>query len=76
MATHSSILAGRIHGQRSLAGYSPWSYQESDTTKQLRNNKTQHIHFPDQMNTGLIQRSIRRQQTTGVKFTSGGSVAV
>ena len=24
MATHSSILAWRIHGQRSLAGYSPW----------------------------------------------------
>ena len=24
-ATHSSILASEIHGQRSLAGYSPWS---------------------------------------------------
>ena len=24
MATHSRILAWRIHGQRSLAGYSPW----------------------------------------------------
>ena len=24
MATHSSILAWRIHGQRSLAGYSQW----------------------------------------------------
>ena len=24
MATHSSILAWRIHGQRSLGGYSPW----------------------------------------------------
>ena len=24
MATHSSILAWRIHGQRSLAGHSPW----------------------------------------------------
>ena len=24
MATHSSILAWEIHGQRSLAGYSPW----------------------------------------------------
>ena len=23
MATHSSVLAWRIHGQRSLAGYSP-----------------------------------------------------
>ena len=29
MATHSSILAGKSHGQRSLAGYSPW-VTESD----------------------------------------------
>ena len=33
MATHSSILAQRIHGQRSLAGYSPWDGKESDTTE-------------------------------------------
>ena len=24
MATHSRILAGESHGQRSLLGYSPW----------------------------------------------------
>ena len=24
MATHSSVLAGKSHGQKSLAGYSPW----------------------------------------------------
>ena len=24
MATHSSILAEKSHGQRNLAGYSPW----------------------------------------------------
>ena len=33
MAIHSSILAGESHGQRSLVGYSPWGYKESDTTK-------------------------------------------
>ena len=27
MATHSSILAWRFHGQRSLVGYSPWNQQ-------------------------------------------------
>jgi len=27
MATHSSILAWRIHGQRSLEGYSPWGHK-------------------------------------------------
>ena len=33
MATHSNILAWRIHGQRSLVGYSPWGRKESDTTE-------------------------------------------
>ena len=32
MATHSSILAWEIHGQRSLVGYSPRGYKELDTT--------------------------------------------
>ena len=32
MPTHSSILAWRIHGQRSLAGYSPWGRKESEMT--------------------------------------------
>ena len=30
MTTHSSILAWKIHGQRSLVGYSPWDHKESD----------------------------------------------
>ena len=32
-ATHSSILAGKSHGQRSLSGYSPWGRRESGTTE-------------------------------------------
>ena len=32
MATHSSILAGRIP-QRSLVGYSPWGHKELDMTE-------------------------------------------
>ena len=35
MATHSSILAVKSHGQRSLDGYSPWSCKELDMTEQL-----------------------------------------
>ena len=27
LATYTSILAWRIHGQRSLVGYSPWDYK-------------------------------------------------
>jgi len=42
MATHSSILAWRMpHGQRSLAGYSPWDQKELDITEQL--STTQHM---------------------------------
>ena len=33
MATHSSVLAWRIHGQRSLVGFSLWGHKESDTTE-------------------------------------------
>ena len=32
MATPSSILVGKPHGQRSLAGYSPQDHKESDMT--------------------------------------------
>ena len=31
------FLPGKSHGQRSLAGYSPWDLKESDTTEQLTN---------------------------------------
>ena len=44
MATLSSILPGESHGQRSLAGYSPWGHKESDTTEQL---STAHTTFSD-----------------------------
>ena len=33
MATHSSILAGKSYGQRSLVGYSMWGHKELDTTE-------------------------------------------
>ena len=32
MATHSSILSGESHEQKSLTGYSPWDRKESDMT--------------------------------------------
>ena len=46
LATHSSILPGESHGQRSLVGYSPGGYRELDTTEQLNNNnKNKWIQF-------------------------------
>ena len=35
MATHSSILAWVIHGQRCLTGYSTWGREELDITDQI-----------------------------------------
>ena len=35
MATHSSIMLGELHRQRSLAGYKPWGLKELDTTEHL-----------------------------------------
>ena len=39
MAPHSSTLAWKSHGWRSLLGYSPWGHEESDMTERL------HFHF-------------------------------
>ena len=35
MAPTPVFLPGKSHGQKSLAGYSPWGHKESDTTEQL-----------------------------------------
>ena len=35
MAPHSSTLAWKIHGRRSLVGCSPWGCEKSDTTERL-----------------------------------------
>ena len=38
MATHSSILAWKFHGQRSLVGYNSWSHKDTpeDAYKHIR----------------------------------------
>ena len=40
MATHSSFLFGKSHGERSLVGYSTWGRKESDMTEQLTHTHT------------------------------------
>ena len=35
MATHSSILAWEMHGERSLVCYSLWDHKELDTTERV-----------------------------------------
>ena len=34
-AGNMGSIPGESHGQRSLVGYSPWGYKESDMTEQL-----------------------------------------
>ena len=41
MPAHASVLAWRSHGQRSLAGYSPWGRTESDTTEVTEHSTAQ-----------------------------------
>ena len=38
------ILPGKSHGQRSLAGYSPWGREESDTTEHARTSTHTHTY--------------------------------
>ena len=45
MATHSSILGWRIHGQRSLPDYTSWGHKESDTTEKLTDPNVQRFLF-------------------------------
>ena len=41
MATHSSVFAWRIHGQRSLAGYSPWT-EEPGRLQSMGSQRVRH----------------------------------
>ena len=43
MATHSSILAWRSYGQRSLAGYSPWDHKSWTRLKRLSTYIQKHM---------------------------------
>ena len=49
MAAHSSTLAWKSHGQRSLEGCSPWGCWRSDTTERL------HFHYIDSSNPWIRQ---------------------
>ena len=38
------FVSGKFHGQRSLAGYSPWGFKESDTCVRARTHIHTHTH--------------------------------
>ena len=51
MASHSSILPGKLHGWRILVGYSPWGHYELD--------KTEWIHFTSLLPCSLVHWFLR-----------------
>ena len=40
------FLPGKSHGQRSLAGYSPWGHKELDMTEETQHAVRKHMGFP------------------------------
>ena len=50
MATHSNILAGECHGQRSLLGYSPRGCKVSDMTEWLTFSTAFFLTFKNENN--------------------------
>ena len=64
MATHSSIPSWKVHGQRSLVSYCPWSRKESDTTQRLHF----HFHF---LNILICPDILMENLMTSQKLTKG-----
>ena len=46
MAAHSNILAGKLHGQRGLAGYSPWGHERVRHDSATNYHQHQHVWTP------------------------------
>ena len=57
MAIHSRTIAWKIHGQRSLVGYSPWGHKESDMTEQLHFTSL-HFHAQSKRPHGRTERDV------------------
>ena len=47
------LLPGKSHGQRSLAGYSPWGCKELDRTEHIRTHAHTHTHLSFGLNSSL-----------------------
>ena len=62
MATRCSILPGESHGQGSLAGYSPWGCNESDTTD--HRGRRHPFLFPSSEDSCVIESSVAAESST------------
>ena len=65
MKTHSTILDGKFHGQRSLADYSSWGHKELDSTEQLSLS-----HLGSAKASALLNDN-RRERARGANLISG-----
>ena len=54
------FLPGKFHGQRSLAGYSPWSSKETDTTENALVCTHTHTHTHRVTNWDIMQEIEKR----------------
>ena len=64
MASIPVFLPGKSHGQRSLAGYSPWGCKKSDTTKQLHLTSPHSLHF---LFLAFIEMEVTQKTILGVQ---------
>ena len=71
------FLLGKSHGQRSLAGYSPWGREELDTTEQL--TLSEYLPCPQVRTQALSQEGAgvgegkgKQQDKRGAGHCSGG----
>ena len=70
MATHSVCVPGESHGQRSLAGYSPWGCKESDMTERLTLSLSEFILEQEMVthSTILAWEILRREEPERLQF--------
>ena len=79
MATHSCILAGESHGQRSWAGYRPWGRRVRHdflfhflSTAHLQSELREHLVFP----VCLAQDARREWQTLTLTLGAPGAAGL
>ena len=67
------FLPGESHGQRSLAGYSPWGRKESDTTERL---STQYLHTSEALFLDAIIYKVIIHKDPWLQSLAGGSYGI
>ena len=72
MATHSSLLAEKSHGQRSFPGYSPWGRTELDMTECAACSVASRQRRAPQLALAVKESSCQCKETQGTQVRSLG----